>query len=102
MSVLSRWRERSVPARARAAKLAADGRWLEAMTVLGDENRAQPDTALETELVRLRHRAFAELDRAAGPDPLRPVDDPFPHVVGVPPEITAGALDAHVLRGAIQ
>ena len=91
-----------MPARARAANLATDGRWLEAMTVLGDENRGQPDAALEAELVRLRHRAFAELDRTAGPDMLPQVDDPFPSVIGVPPEVRADALDANLLRGAIQ
>jgi hypothetical protein len=52
--------------------------------------------------VRLRHRAFAELDRAAGPDMLPEVDDPFPRAVGVPPEIRSDALDVNALRGAIQ
>ena len=89
-------------ARARADQLAGAGRWLEAMTLLGDENRGRPDAAVEAELVRLRHRAFAELDRAAGPAALPQVDDPFPDVRGVPPEVGPEALDADTLRGAIQ
>lgn len=91
-----------MPARTRAGHLADAGHWLEAMTVLGDENRSHPDAELEVELVRLRHRAFAELDRTAGPETLAPVDDPFPTIHGVPPEIQSSELDPNVLRGAIQ
>ncbi|MDQ1479425.1 MAG: hypothetical protein QOI44_286 [Actinomycetota bacterium] len=102
MGVLSRWRRQSNPALSRAEQLAGDGRWLEAMTILGEANRAHPDAALETELVHIRHRAFAALDRTAGPDALPLVDDPFPDVYDVPPEITPALLDAGTLRGAVQ
>ncbi len=91
-----------MPALSRAEQLAADGRFLEAMTVLADENRVRADAALEAELVQLRHRAFAALDRGAGPDALPLVADPFPDVVDVPPEITPAGLDAETLRGAVQ
>ena len=102
MGVLSRWRRQPNPALSRAERLTADGRGLEAMKVLGEANRAHPDAALEAELVHARHRAFAELDRAAGPHTLPLADDPFPDVHDEPPEVTPAQLDADTLRGAVQ
>jgi hypothetical protein len=98
-----KWRQRkSAAALARAERLVAGGRGLEAIGVLEAANRAHRDAAIEMTLVKLRHRAFAELDRGSDPSVLVLADDPFPDVHGVPPEIEAGALDAEILRGAVQ
>ena len=50
----------------------------------------------------MRNRAFDLIDRTPGrPSWPRQVDDPFPDVVGVPPEIDRADLDADILAGAI-
>jgi hypothetical protein len=68
---------------------------------LTEANRRAPDPAVEARLVWLRHGAFAELARQSGTPEPEPPADPFPDVVGAPPEIDAADLDCEVVRGAI-
>jgi hypothetical protein len=79
----------------------AEGRRLEAITVLTDANRLRADPALEFRLARLRHDAWEELDRAPGfdtwPVPVR-VAEGAPAIV---PEITASDLSLDQLRRSI-
>jgi hypothetical protein len=56
---------------AAAETLAEKGRFLEAIELLVDSNRRDPDPEAEVRLVRLRNLAFDELDRT-------PVDAPWP------------------------
>jgi Phytanoyl-CoA dioxygenase (PhyH) len=58
-----------------AEALEAEGRALEAIDVLTEANRQDRSAAVEARLVRTRHRAFGELDRAPArtPEP-EPVD----------------------------
>ena len=87
---------------ARADELANDGRALEAIAVLTDVNRKQPDPTIEGALVRLRSAAWNQVDRTGstnGLDPIAP--DRFAGVAGIP-EVTAADLDATVIRSAIE
>ncbi len=82
-------------------RLAADGRLLEALDTLVATPEAQTDPDLQMAIVDLRHRAAA-VHRPAGRATWPPeIDDPFPEVVGRPPEIAASELNAGVIGGAI-
>jgi hypothetical protein len=88
--------------RARAERAVADNDLLGAIDLLTVANRLARDPDLEARLVSLRHHAFHTL----APDPgaptwPRPQPDPFPEVVGAPPEVTADQLDAATLGGSI-
>lgn len=71
--------------RAAADRLASAGRYLDAIDTLTEVNRRHRDPAVERELVRLRHAAFAEVSgpEPAGPWP-PPVPDLFEGVEGLP------------------
>lgn len=87
---------------AAAARRAAEaGRLLEAVDLFASVDPADRTPAVEAEVVALRNRAFAELDRRPG-RPTWPVDqpDPFPGTSGIP-EIARDALTAEVLGGAL-
>ncbi|MDX2170053.1 MAG: phytanoyl-CoA dioxygenase family protein [Deltaproteobacteria bacterium] len=100
------WRERILdlgltPERALhlAAALEREGRLLPAIEALTAANRMRRDAAVERRLVRLRHAAFAQLDRSLPPPPWPPLvpDDP----PGTPPGpliVTPAELDAGVMR----
>jgi Phytanoyl-CoA dioxygenase (PhyH) len=81
--------------------LEAEGRLLEAVDALGTANRLRRDTEIERRLVRLRHEAFARLDRSRSPGPWPPrVRDEFPGTSG-PPVVSPDALTLPVLRSGI-
>ena len=85
-------------AQARARKLVADGRTLEAIEALTVVNRALHDPDLERRLVELRYEAFADLERRGGfaqwPVPAD-LSDTGPARI---PEITARELEPEVVR----
>lgn len=87
-----------------ADALEADGRLVEAVDALSTANRLRRDPALERRLVRLRHAAFAQLDRSLPPPgwpPFAPGDSPGaapgPPVIS-PDELTPGAVRNGILR----
>jgi hypothetical protein len=88
---------------AAAHSLAAAGRRLEAIDLLTEANRREPNTQIELRLVRLRNEAYAELDRSPTPSPW-PDDAPLPRNGdgGLPPidagELTAGKVRDSILR----
>jgi len=109
MRFFDRRRAETAPADAAAEALAAaralvDRRQYQAaIDLLTAENRRVASPAIESQLVQLRHAAFAVLDSSPptpGPWPPR-FSDPFPGTVGVP-EIAASKLSAEILGGAIQ
>jgi len=80
----------------------ARGQLPEAIAAWTDLNRRQRDSEVERRLVRLRHEAAHQLDRLTPADSWpRVMPDPFPHVVGKPPEISHGELTPELLGGAI-
>jgi hypothetical protein len=80
----------------------AEGRFRDAIDAWTVLNRQQPDGDVEQRLVRLRHEAALQLDTSAPIDPWpRVLADPFPNVVGRPPEILGDALTSELLGGAI-
>ena len=83
-----------------AAVFAAEGRPFDAIDLLTDANRARPDGAVERELVRLRHEAFAHLDRS-GPAGSPPVAEQSASIDTVPPMVSPSELTAAVLRSGI-
>jgi hypothetical protein len=85
-----------------ADALVAEGALVEAIAVLTEAVRHQRDPRTEQRIVRLRHDAFALLDRTAGREPWPPpLADPFPEVVDRPPEITPDQLTVDTLGGGI-
>lgn len=85
-----------------ADHLEASGRPLDAVAVLTDANRIEPDIEIERRLLELRASAFASVDRTHGVEQWPPtVEDPFPDVVGVPPEVHRRDLTPAIIAGAI-
>lgn len=86
----------------RADSLVAEGRALDAIDVLTQANRVEPDRELEARLVAVRHSAFAQLERTQpdGPWP-RPTPDLFADQPGLP-EVPAEALRADLIASALQ
>ena len=96
MSAASPAHDAVADALAGAAALEAGGRALAAIEVLTRLNRAEPDARIEEDLVRLRHKAFGELDQVA-PNATRPiVAEPAPS--GPLPELSADELTTASLR----
>jgi hypothetical protein len=87
---------------AAADQLVAEGRRLEAITVLTERNRVERDPAIERRLVQLRHSAFVEVPTAPGRESWPPeMADPFPDLKDAPPEVTPDELTSEVLGGSI-
>src|SRR4029077_12625924 len=85
-----------------ASALQHEGRHFEAVDLLAEANRHQPDAQIEQELVVARHLALHELEAGPGlPEWTRVLPDPFPDVQGRPPEVTAAELTGELLGGAI-
>jgi len=87
-------------ARALGDALEAEGRQLEALEACVVANRLRRDPALERRLVRLRHAAFAHLDRSS-PPAWPPFVPEGPPTVGLPPVLTPSQLTPNVLRNGI-
>ena len=78
------------------------GQTLDAIEVLTAANRADPQPALEARLVALRADAFDTLDRRHGHDEWpRRCPDPFPDLVGTPPEVHRRDLTPDLVAGAL-
>lgn len=86
----------------RAEALAQDARAADAVQLLTEANRAQPDPEFEVALVRLRHAAVADPVPPVEHDEVwpPPVDDPFDRP-GIP-QIVAADLDVKTLNAALQ
>lgn len=85
-----------------AVELEATGRYRDAIAAWTIVNREDPQSDIEERLVKLRHEAALQ----AGVDPPvdawpRPIADPFPDLVGHPPEIGADDLTWPILGGSI-
>ena len=76
----------------------ADGRQLEAIEAWVAANRLRRDPSVERRLVRLRHTAFAQLDRSRPPSWPPPEDRPGTQG---PARVTAAELTPSVLRTEI-
>lgn len=104
MRALRRRQRDSATSRAalnRAGALVDDGRRLEAIALLTTANRTNPDPLVEKRLIRLRHDAFADVDKRGGVAEWPP---PTPDVFGDSrglPEVPARELDAALLRSGI-
>ncbi len=72
-----------------------------AVDTLTSQQRRSKDPAALNEIVRLRHLAVAHLPRDPAPSWPASYRDPFPDVVGQPPEIDACDLTTDALGGAI-
>ncbi len=87
---------------AQARRLAEERPALEAIDVLTAWNSAERDPEIERLLVRLRHQAWGEVQRAAPRDDWFPPEpDRFPGLVTTP-EVAADRCDATLLRSAVQ
>jgi hypothetical protein len=84
-----------------AGALQAEGRPLEAIDMLMEANRSRRDAALEQGLVRLRHEAFAQMDRSANQGACPPVAQGRAAVETVPPVVSPSELTPEVLRSGI-
>jgi hypothetical protein len=86
-----------------AEALAQNDRRLDAIDLLTEANRAEPDAAIEERLVRLRHGAFDELQGTKGPNglPAWPPDAPDLFPGARLPEVERGELSAETLRSGI-
>jgi hypothetical protein len=84
-----------------ANKPESKGSLLEAVDALTEVNRAQRDPNLERRLVRLRHEAFAEIDRSNESAGRARVAQGGPAHVSVPPVISANDLTPESLRSGI-
>jgi hypothetical protein len=85
-----------------AAAFEATGRIRDAIDAWTVCNREQPDPEVEQRLVGLRHEAALQLDASAPLGPWPPaLADPFPDVVGQPPEVLGDELTSEVLGGSI-
>lgn len=84
-----------------ADQLEADGKLLEAVDVLTEANRRQRDAEIDRRLVRLRHRAFATIDRSGGL-PSWPPEVPGDRPVDAGPlVVSADELSVETLRQGI-
>jgi len=83
-----------------ADALETNGTLLDAVDALSQANRRSNDPDIERKLVRLRHEAFAEVDRSSNPKVSPPVTR-GDQEGSVPPVIDAGALTPELLRMAI-
>jgi Phytanoyl-CoA dioxygenase (PhyH) len=82
-------------------RLVQDSDAVAALDALVAMNRAHPSPELQVRLIELRRRA-AEAHRPAGRSPWPPeCDNPFPEVVGRPPEVAARELDGALLGAAV-
>jgi hypothetical protein len=85
----------------RAEALVDDGRPFDAIAVLTTANRANPDPRIEQRLIRLRHDAFAGIDKHGGEAEWPPrTPDVFGDGAGLP-EVSSHELDAASLRSGI-
>jgi hypothetical protein len=86
---------------AAADRAEAEERYVEAIDALCDANRTEREPEIEARLVRLRHLAFAQLDRHTEVTSWPP-DHPelFPGVSG-PPEVSRDELDTETLGSAL-
>jgi Phytanoyl-CoA dioxygenase (PhyH) len=91
-----------VDLRVRAEELRQAGRALEAIEELSAANRNVADPHIERSLVRLRHAAWAELDRTP---PVKAATDEVPDLFKgetAIPEVAASELTAGLIRSAVQ
>ena len=87
---------------AEGEELVGSGRIVEAVDLLAAAGRRRRDPQVELRLVELRHAATHSFDPGPGRSPWPPsFDDPFPDVVGRPPEIAAGDLTAGLLGASV-
>ena len=86
----------------RAEELEREGRAIEAVEVLSAANRARANAVVESEIVRLRHVAYHELDRSTPPAWPVAHADPFPELEDEIPVIGRDELSADVVGGALQ
>ena len=87
----------------RARALEAEGRLREALEQWTQLNRLDPDPWIEEHLIELRCDDRLTEPTGRGIEPWPPTfDDPFPDVVGVPPEVDAAALTAELLGGGLR
>lgn len=85
-----------------AVAFEAQGRIRDAIDAWTVVNREQPETEVEQRLVGLRHAAALQLGASVPTHPWpHPLADPFPNVIGQPPEILGDELTSEVLGGAI-
>lgn len=85
-----------------AVALEAAGDHVAAIDLLSAASRVSPDGRLLHRLLDLRHAATSALS-ATPREPWPPEDeDPFPDVVGRPPEIDAADLTGSILGGAVR
>lgn len=101
MSVSAREDGTDVAVLARAESLTAEGRLLEAIDLLHQANRRDPDAAVECRLAELRNRAFAQVEpasRFATWPPPTDLPDPAPAMI---PVVSPGELTAERVRRAI-
>ena len=103
-----RLRSRTAPDRAPAAQLRqqaeqaeADGRLIDALDLLRQANRAEPDPATEAHIVELRHRGFDQVEDGTPLDSWpRVLPDLFPDVEGIP-EVGTDQLTTERLGSAM-
>lgn len=82
-------------------RLLQDGDLVAALDALVTLNRADPSPEAQIRLIELRHQA-AEAYRPAARSPWPPTfEDPFPEIVGRPPEIAAHQLTGPLLGAAV-
>jgi hypothetical protein len=84
-----------------ADELETNGQLLEAVDALTEANRKQHDQDVERRLVRLRHEAFAEIDRSSGAATCPPVAQDDQLGRAVPAVVTRGDLTPELLRSGI-
>jgi hypothetical protein len=82
-------------------RLVEDSDAIAALDALVALNRAHPSPERQIRLIELRRQA-AEVFRPPGGSPWPPAfEDPFPEVIGRPPEIAARELDGSLLGAAV-
>jgi hypothetical protein len=84
-----------------ADELETKGQLLEAVDVLTEVNRTRRDPDVERRLVRLRHEAFAEIDRSAEVAARPPVAQDHQLGQEVPTVVTRADLTPEMLRSGI-
>ncbi len=101
MSIFGRTRQRTAPVVKDARRLADAGRWRDAIDLLSEANRAQPDGSVESALMDIRHRAFFGGGAGTGPEQWpAPFQDRFAGETGIP-EVHAAQLDADAVRSGV-